>query len=246
MKLVPKEISCRTVKADDATLFRTGMVEYYRSQYYLSPYRESCLLKLTRDVADRLGVYWNSLNLEQRMLIELGIIVPASLISLYHGFLVPDLDIPLLGIGWHRHFLFHSALAAYASRKFYEYYITFVAEKANTTAKKVLGAVLAAGAVGIGVHLLADGSFGLLDGEKSVVFGLPGITKINTAVTGTFVDDNLWLLGNSLWAFKIATDLIVMAFGQTEKDVRTYVKSQFSQKSVLEQTEYDMLPGDTH
>ena len=91
-------------------------------------------------------------------------------------FKFPDLDIPLLGIGNHRYFLFHSAIvplaAWYALRRW-----------------RFVGLALVAGfALGVGVHLFTD-----VFQTKSVVFPIVG-----TLVRGSSVDDRLWEGGNAL------------------------------------------------
>jgi membrane-bound metal-dependent hydrolase YbcI (DUF457 family) len=105
------------------------------------------------------------------------LILAASALALFK---VPDLDIPLLGIGNHRYFLFHSAIlpvvAWFALRRW-----------------KLIGVAIAAGfALGVGVHLLTD-----VVQTKAVVF-----PWAKTLVAGTSVDDRLWEGGNAVvcWA----------------------------------------------
>jgi hypothetical protein len=87
----------------------------------------------------------------------------------------PDLDIPLLGIGNHRYFLFHSAI------------VPIAAWVALRPARRARGRLIAAGlaasfALGVGVHLFTD-----VFQSKSVVFPF-----IGTLVRGTSLDDRLW------------------------------------------------------
>ncbi|OPZ61563.1 MAG: hypothetical protein BWY85_02372 [Firmicutes bacterium ADurb.Bin506] len=82
---------------------------------------------------------------------------------------------------------------------------------------KLTGAALGAYAMGVGVHLAMD-----VFQPKSVVFPFFG-----SLVDGTLVDDNIWLLGNSLWAFKIARDVFVISFAPELEAAREYVKTTF-------------------
>jgi hypothetical protein len=96
----------------------------------------------------------------------------------------------------------------------------------------VVGLFVAAGAFGLGIHLLADGSFGVFDGEKAVVWGIPGIGKIETLVEGTMMDDNLYLLGNSLWAFKIAKDIIVVTYAKELELAKKFVSKYLPRETI--------------
>ncbi len=83
------------------------------------------------------------------------------------GYGIPDLDIRLLGIGYHRYFLFHSA--------FLPILLAIYTPKALRT--------LAAGiALGLGCHLFTD-----LFQYKAVIFPF-----IGSLVKGTSLDDRLW------------------------------------------------------
>lgn len=130
-----------------------------------------------------------------------GAVVPA-LAGFLPGLDFPDLDIPTLGIGHHRFFAFHSALAPLLLQKAYHRYIAPVDETPGL-ASRALGVALGAFAAGVGVHLLIDGVF---QPGKAVLFPVLG-----SLVEGTRVDDRLWLIGNSLWCFRIAHNLIVFA-----------------------------------
>jgi hypothetical protein len=87
----------------------------------------------------------------------------------------PDLDIPLLGIGNHRYFLFHSAAAPVAL-------YTLLRPSRRERGRLVLAVVTAAFAVGVGVHLFTDAFQ-----TKPVVFPFA-----KTLVRGTSLDDRLW------------------------------------------------------
>ena len=52
-----------------------------------------------------------------------GVLIPVGLFGLSHGMTFPDLDISLLGIGYHRFFLFHSALGLVGLRYFYRQWL---------------------------------------------------------------------------------------------------------------------------
>lgn len=87
----------------------------------------------------------------------------------------PDLDIPLLGIGNHRYFLFHSAIFPIA--------VWLLSRRARGAWVRVVAAALAASfAIGVGIHLFTD-----VFQSKSVVFPFVG-----TLVRGTSLDDRLW------------------------------------------------------
>lgn len=150
-----------------------------------------------------------------------AILVPTAYIGFTHGLGFPDKDISLLGIGNHRYFLFHSAIGVYVLKKFYDWYLTEITGREDLTARvtrKVFGTLVGASAVGVGIHLMID-----VFQPKSVVFPFFG-----SLVNGTLVDDRLWLLGNSLWCFKIARDVFVIAIGKELGEVRDYVNRTYA------------------
>ncbi len=184
----------------------------------------SPLATLTAAAQEGLGRLWGQVPLSWRMVLQAGVLVPVGLVSLGYGLAWPDLDIRVLGIGWHRYFLFHSAAGAWLLREFAESYTAWVQRDPTAPRlQKVVAAVASAGAVGIALHLLKDA---LLDGNKSVVFGIPGL-RVNTLVPGTYLDDDLWLVANGLWALKIARDVVALAFGEEERAVRAYLAEHF-------------------
>lgn len=146
---------------------------------------------------------------------------PAGLVSFIGGRNFPDKDISLLDAGAHRYFLFHSAIGLYLLKKFHQKYINEFADKDNFTSK-ILGASLTGAAVGVGIHLLSD-----CFSPKAIIFPFFG-----SLVSDTLVDDRLWLLGNSLWCFKIAKDTYVLTFGRNLTDVKKFVKEIYSSKTV--------------
>ena len=88
----------------------------------------------------------------------------------------PDLDIRILGIGRHRHFLFHSALLPL---------VALVWSRRNGSdgmAVRLVRAFLAGMCAGIGFHLLLD-----VFQTKAVMFPFVG-----SLVDGVSWDDRLW------------------------------------------------------
>ena len=177
-------------------------------------------LELTLEIVERAQRYWQRLSPRQQQLLRAGVVIPAVLLGIDAGLHLPDLDISLLGIESHRYFLAHSALAGY-----------FVGQVVRRIpmekGRRLAGAVGGGLAIGMGLHLLADGSFGLLDGQKSVMFGIPGLDDMGSLIEGTLVDDNLYLLGNSLWAFLLGSDMLVLATGTTPEKIKERIRTWF-------------------
>jgi len=157
---------------------------------------------------------------------KLGVLVPVGLWGLATGLSFPDKDIELLGIGHHRFFLFHSALGLVVLRKFY---LNWLESQQNPQAwssrvkRKVSGALLGSFAIGVGAHLLTD-----VFQPKAVLFPLFG-----SLVDGTLVDDNIWLLGNSLWAFKIGHNIFSLVLADELASAKACVQKAFGKKLVL-------------
>lgn len=153
-----------------------------------------------------------------------GVLIPVGLFGLSQGMAFPDLDIRLLGIGYHRFFLFHSALGLVGLRYFYRQWLEKQSEPdkwANRVKRKISGALLGGFAVGVGVHLAID-----VFQPKSVVFPFFG-----SLVDGTLVDDDIWLIANSLWAFKIAHDVFALSLADELRDAKQFVKKQFEARA---------------
>lgn len=148
-----------------------------------------------------------------------GILVPVGLWGLKAGYNLPDLDISLLGIGNHRFFQFHSALGLVALRYFYKQWLLKKTDNnfSHRVIKKVSGMALGTYAIGIGIHLAVD-----IFQPKSIVFPFFG-----SLVDGTLIDDKIWLLGNSLWAFKIGHDIITLTLADELVTAKKYVKRRF-------------------
>lgn len=128
---------------------------------------------------------------------RVAMLAPFALLSVGWGFAFPDWDITLLGIGLHRFFLFHSAFAIVGLRRFLRR--RWVEAWNKTTVRVLLGGF----ALGIGFHLLTD-----LFQPKSVVF------PWGSAVPGTLLDDELWLLGHAVWALWLGRSLLKSALAK--------------------------------
>ncbi len=149
-----------------------------------------------------------------------SVLLPAGLLGACQGFSLPDADISLLGIGNHRFFLFHSALSLALLRYFHKQWL---ARQQNPQGwwsraqRKAAGAALGCLALGVGVHLAID-----VFQPKSVVFPF-----IGSLAEGTLIDDNLWLLGNSLWAFRIAHDVFTLSLAEEIGQAKEWVAAHF-------------------
>ncbi len=154
-------------------------------------------------------------------LAKMGVLMPSGLRGLSKGIVAPDLDIRFLGIGKHQFFLFHSAIGLAALRKLYKMWVHSTEDKNDLwpyrVVHKVTGAALGAYAVGVGIHLAID-----VFQPKAVIFPWFG-----SLVDGTLIDDRIWLLGNSLWAFQIANDIFCLVLADELKTARTYVAETF-------------------
>lgn len=111
------------------------------------------------------------------------------------GLKVADKDISLLGIGFHRNFLFHSAIGLAGLK-----YIHTRWSKGGNGSKpgKTIAFMGGCYAFGVSAHLIWDAFT-----PKAVIFPLFG-----SLVNGTMLDDTVWLLGNAGWAFKIGCDFM--------------------------------------
>lgn len=156
-------------------------------------------------------------------IMKASVIIPAGLMSFFRGLRAADADIRILGIGRHRFFLFHSALGVVVLRYFYRLWREHEQEDSQPnllkrSITKVAGGALSAYALGVGVHLAID-----VVQPKAVIFPFFG-----SLVKGTLIDDNIWLLGNSLWAFKIARDVFVISFAPELESAKRFVREQFA------------------
>jgi len=182
------------------------------------------LLELREDVASRARELWEGLPRRTRLVLEAGVLVPLSAVSFARGLAFPDVDIRLLGIGSHRYFLFHSALSVFVLKRFVEEYQSFVADDPGAVRyDKVLASVAAGAGYGIALHLAADG---LWQGGQDVTFGIPGLWQ-SSLVEGTLVDDNIWLVGNALYAFRLSNQVVALAFGEELAGLKRGINEAF-------------------
>ena len=72
-------------------------------------------------------------------------------------------------------------------------------------------------AAGVGIHLLVD-----VFQPKSIVFPFFG-----SLVEGTLVDDNIWLLGNSLWAFRISHEVFSLVLADEMTLAKDFASQRF-------------------
>ncbi len=155
-----------------------------------------------------------------RMVGGFSVLVPVGFMGLAEGISLPDMDISLLGIGRHRFFLFHSALPLLVLRLLYKRWIRGMDDESRPLSglkKKVTGALVGGCALGVAVHLTVD-----VFQPKSVIFPFLG-----SLAEGTLVDDNIWLMGNALWAFKISRDVFAVAFAEELEAARNFVVDRF-------------------
>ena len=104
----------------------------------------------------------------------------------------PDLDISILGIGWHRFFLFHSAVLPVL--------MYFIIKKRDFIRlfRLLLNGFCLGLSLAIGVHLFSD-----MFQSKPVMFPF-----VHSLVNGTSVDDRLWLATNSILSFWVSKQMI--------------------------------------
>lgn len=156
-------------------------------------------------------------------MMEASVIIPAGVLSFFRGLRAADADIRILGIGRHRFFLFHSAFGVIALRYLYRLWLECEQEDSQPgplrrAITKVAGGALGAYALGVGVHLAID-----VFQPKAVIFPFFG-----SLVDGTLIDDNIWLIGNSLWAFRIARDVFVISFAPELESAKRFVEERFA------------------
>lgn len=151
--------------------------------------------------------------------LKFAVLAPVGYFALQKGLVAPDKDISLLGIGNHRYFLFHSAIGLVLLRYLYREWVDDDRRQSIVTrlGQKVAGVALGSYALGVAVHLALD-----VVQPKSVVFPFFG-----SLVSGTLVDDRIWLLGNSLWAFKISQDVFALCIASELEAARAWVKERF-------------------
>lgn len=163
-----------------------------------------------------------------------AVLVPAGLFTLSLGFNFPDHDISILGIGHHRFFLFHSGISVWMMRKVYEAYLARNGDSQqlrDRVVRKILGVAAGGLAFGVGCHLLID-----TIQPKAIVFPFFG-----SLIDGTMLDDDLWLLGNAVWCYKMSHDLFALALGDDLPKVKAYVQRTFVEP--VKEGLLDAVPG---
>ena len=151
---------------------------------------------------------------------QMTVMVPASLWTFSEFSDFPDIDISTLGIGNHRYFLFHSAAVAWALKKIYDARLASSEGSSRITDKvidRIVGVMAGSGAYAVGIHLALD-----VVQPKSVVFPF-----IGSPVDGTLIDDNIWLMGNSLYCFYLGNQMFALALGEDLPCVKAFVKKNF-------------------
>jgi hypothetical protein len=156
---------------------------------------------------------------------RMGVLLPVGAMGFVEGLSFPDLDISLIGIGSHRFFFFHSALGLVILRKLYNTWINSKdsSRRPVRIVEKLAGTLLGGCALGVGIHLLID-----VFQPKSVVFPFFG-----SLFDGTLIDDNIWLLGNSLWAFRISHDVFAVVLADEFRTAKSYLSQKFGRNFVL-------------
>jgi len=142
-----------------------------------------------------------------------GISFKATTLGFLAGYLTPDLDIAILGIGGHRNWAFHSAIPVWLIKKMscllnkVDCSDDSKRSKAINVLQKYIGAPLVAGySFGVGTHLVID-SLSIKD-----VVGFP----MEYLLSGGNVLDRVWLFGNGLICFSIGKELILFALGKED------------------------------
>ena len=111
-----------------------------------------------------------------RTLTILGIAVGAAAFAAF-----PDIDIKILGIGWHRFFLTHSVIVPFAL------YLLSRMARIRHRMRCVLDGIATGSAAVVGIHLLTD-----IIPEKAVMFPFFGNLWYDS-----YLDDRLWIIVNA-------------------------------------------------
>lgn len=158
--------------------------------------------------------FWRELPVGVRLSGKVIVYAPILAKSTAIGLSFPDLDfvVPGIGIGGHRWAVTHSAVAAWLAKQGLATIDQYVSNEIARTAMRQATAAAGAGfAIGIAIHLLKDA---FVDGDQTVRFRVPFIGGPGTLLQGTYLDDDIWLGGNGLYALKLAGDMLVMGFGE--------------------------------
>jgi hypothetical protein len=103
----------RTIKVGDDELFENAYSDYLHARSHLKEPQEAKGLAFASDVLLKSKKFWERFTPKQKMFVELVVILPTALAGISTGNFIPDLDIRVLGLGWHRYFLYESGLGAY-------------------------------------------------------------------------------------------------------------------------------------
>ena len=153
---------------------------------------------------------------------QVTVMVPAGIWTFAQFSDFPDLDISTLGIGNHRYFLFHSAAVVWMMKKIYDARLARTRGTdriGDRVIDRMVGIMAASGAYAVGIHLALD-----VIQPKSVVFPF-----IGSPVSGTLIDDNIWLLGNALYCFYLGNQMFALALGEDLGRVKEFVTENFVQ-----------------
>jgi hypothetical protein len=178
--------------------------------------------------------FWQELPVGVRLSGKALAYTPIVVKSILTGVSFPDLDLiaPGVGIGGHRWAVTHSALAAWACKKSIETIDQYVS---NDSARKVMKEVTAAAGIGftigLSIHLLKDA---FIDQEQSVRFKFPFLGGPGTIIPGTYLDDDIWLGTNGLYAAKLAKDILIMGFGEDINEAIAAFKAWSDEKESLQ------------
>jgi hypothetical protein len=178
--------------------------------------------------------FWDELPAGVRLSGKVIAYSPIVAKSISIGVAFPDLDLkaPGIGIGGHRWAVTHSALAAWLSKKGIETIDNYVTnQSARAIMKEVTAAAGAGFCIGLSFHLLKDA---LWDQEQSIRFKIPFIGGPGTIISGTYLDDDLWLGANGLYAAKVAKDLLLMGFGEDAREAVAAFNAWHGESAVTE------------
>jgi hypothetical protein len=144
--------------------------------------------------------------------VSLAVFFVCSAIVAIPSFFFPDSDISLLGIKYHRFFLFHSAIIPFAL------YPLFLKIRRRAFVR-IASIFLSGFSLGVGAHLLTD-----VIPRKTVNF-----LVVNTLIPGTYWDDRLWIVGNMVLGF-ILVGLSFKKYYQT-KSVSDEENAKYAQRT---------------
>jgi len=97
--------------------------------------------------------------------------------------------------------------------------------------KEVTAAAGVGFTIGLSIHLLKDA---FIDQEQSVRFKFPFLGGPGTIIPGTYLDDDIWLGTNGLYAAKLAKDILIMGFGEDVNEVIAAFKAWSDQTDAVD------------